>query len=176
LRRLILPYLIIAGTAIDRSALSGFKRYFSFLATLSTNCRILLQIRSSSASSVCFSCLTAGLAALWLVGITLLREKLLLRCSEREIISTFYAPDLLVGKTHLDVLLYFVWLRFGYPDLLVKYCSIKRFDNQHHPDNYIIPFKICKSARFLCNIEKSEPILKTMLNSRSMLIGDLCKR
>jgi len=106
--RLILPYLVITGTAINRSPLSGFERYFSFLATLSADCGISLLIRSSSAAPLCFSSLTAGLAALRFISITLLCEKLLLRCSEREIISTFDAPDLLVGKAHLDVLLLLV--------------------------------------------------------------------
>ncbi len=103
--RLILPYLVVAGTAINRSALSGFEWHLSFLATLSADRGKFLQIRSRSAAPLCFSCLTAGLTAFRFICITLLCEKLLLRCGEREIISTFDAPDLLVGKAHLDILL-----------------------------------------------------------------------
>jgi hypothetical protein len=97
---LVQPYLAIAGAAIHRSALSGLEWHLSFLATLSASCRILLQIRSGSATPLRFSRLSAGLAALRFISITLLCEKLLLRSSECEIISTFDALDLLVGKTH----------------------------------------------------------------------------
>jgi len=124
---LILPHLIVAGTAIYRSTLPGFERYFGFLATLSANCRVFLHIWSGSTTSapIPFPCLTAGLATLRFISVTLLCEKLLLRCSERELVSTFNAMDLLVGKTHWTTSFSVGWLRFGYPDLLVTNYSIK---------------------------------------------------
>jgi hypothetical protein len=100
---LILPHLAVTSAAIYRSSLSGFERYFSFLAALGANRGKLLQVRSRPATiptSVCFPGLPAGKTALRLVSITFLCEEFLLRCGEGELLATINALDLLVGKTH----------------------------------------------------------------------------
>ena len=79
------PHLAKAVAAIDRSAFAGLKGYFRLLTTLGANRGIhLAGFPAAGTHSLGFPCLTAGGAALGLIGKALLGVKLLLSGGEGE--------------------------------------------------------------------------------------------
>jgi len=103
------PYFTVAITAIHRSALTGFKRYFSFLATLGAHCRkhlasggIAVAIITIAAVSVlsCFPSLTAFGATLGLVCIASRLELFLFLSAKGKSIPAIRTFECLILKTH----------------------------------------------------------------------------
>jgi len=101
----------VAITAIHRSALTGFKRYFSFLATLGAHCRehlasggiavaiITIAIVAVSVLS-CFPSLTAIGTAFGFVGIASRLKLSLFLSAKGKSITAIGTFDGLVLKTH----------------------------------------------------------------------------
>ena len=105
------PYFTVAITAVHRSALTGFKRYFSFLATLGAHCREHLASRGIAAAIItiavvavsvlsCFPSLTALGATLGLVGIASRLELFLFLSAKGKSIPAIGTFECLILKTH----------------------------------------------------------------------------
>jgi hypothetical protein len=91
------PDFTEALAAIDRSAFTGFKRYFCILATLGTNCgEHLARPIAAGTVSLCLPGLSAGGASLGLIGVAFGLEELLLLGTEGESGSTIGTLELLV--------------------------------------------------------------------------------
>jgi hypothetical protein len=91
-----------ALAAVDRSAFTGFKRYFRILATLGANRGEHLACAVAAAAgtvSLGLPCLTAGRASLGFIGVAFGLEELLFLSSEGERSSTIGTLKLLVLKT-----------------------------------------------------------------------------
>jgi len=91
---------IEAFAAINRSAFTGFKRYFCILATLGTNCgEHLAWPIAAGTVSLCLPSLPAGGASLGFIRVAFGLEKLLLLCAESESCSTIGTLELFVLKS-----------------------------------------------------------------------------
>ena len=108
-----------ALAAIYRSAFTGLKRYFCFLATLGTNRGVhLARFPAAGAHSLGFPCLPTGRAPLGFVGVAFRPEKFLVFSAEVERGAAIGTLDRLILKTHrmTSSLTYFSWSS-GHPIL-----------------------------------------------------------
>jgi hypothetical protein len=98
----VLSYFAVAITTVNRFITTGFEGYFSIFAALSTCCREHLALEPVAAVSIalCFPCLSAGGAALGLVGITSGLEKLLFFGAEGKVSPTIGALKCFILKWH----------------------------------------------------------------------------
>ena len=81
--------------AINGTIVAGLERNFAGSSTLSTDCIIHLTV-SAVAAGVLLPGITAGLAALRLIGETLLSEEFLLLRGENEFLTAVFANDCFV--------------------------------------------------------------------------------
>jgi hypothetical protein len=94
------PDFVETLAAIDRSAFAGLKRYFRIFAALGANRGVHLAGPHAATHALGFPCLSAGGAALGLVGVTLGLKELLLRCGKGERSPTIGTLKCLVLKNH----------------------------------------------------------------------------
>lgn len=126
------PYFTVAITAIHWSALTGFKRYFSFLATLGAHCRehlasggIAMAIITIAIIAVavlsCFPGLTAFGTTLGLVCIASRLELFLFLSAKGKSIPAIGTFECLVFKSHwmTSSLTYSSWC-LGHPILKIN--------------------------------------------------------
>jgi hypothetical protein len=94
--------LAIAIAAVNRPITTGLERYFSFLATLSTDYAKHLAGSPVTAApeALGLPCLAARRTALGLIGVSSGLKKLLLFCTVDKGLATIGTLDRLVLKTH----------------------------------------------------------------------------
>ena len=111
--------LTVAVPAIHWSAFCGFEWNLSRLTANGTSSRKHLALGPGVASPVtlCFPCLSAGGAALGLIGIALAFEEFLLSGGKGEVSTTVSTLKLFIFDCHWMTSFLYYWLELGQPTL-----------------------------------------------------------